>query len=240
MNYAVFLSGGTGTRTGADIPKQYIRAGKYMMVTYALKALTECDLIERICIVADTARRDDILADAASARLDVSKITCFAFPGENRQLSVLNGMRELLVNEGMDVTDIPIVDTVLIHDAARPFLAENLLASCYAAIAEHEGVMPVLPMKDTVYISDDGKKISSLIDRSTVFAGQAPELFRFRPYYEANIALLPDRIKLINGASEPAVMNRMDIVMVQGDEKNYKVTTAEDLKRFLDMTEFEG
>lgn len=240
MNYAVFLSGGTGTRTGADIPKQYIKAGKYMMVTYALKALTECELIGRICIVADTAWRDDILADAASARLDVSKITCFASPGENRQMSALNGMRELLDNVGLAGTDIPDGDTVLIHDAARPFLTGKLLASCYEAIAEHEGVMPVLPMKDTVYISDDGKKISSLIDRSTVFAGQAPELFRFRPYYEANIALLPDRIKLINGASEPAVMNRMDIVMVQGDEKNYKVTTAEDLKRFLDMTEFEG
>ena len=205
-----------------------------MMVTYALKALTECLHIDCVCVVADTAWRDDILAEAGSAGLDASKITCFASPGENRQLSALNGMRELLGNAGVDAADIPIVDTVLIHDAARPFLTGRLLDTCYEAIAEHEGVMPVLPMKDTVYISDDGKKISGLIDRNTVFAGQAPELFRFRPYYEANIALLPDRIKLINGASEPAVMNGMDIVMVQGDEKNYKVTTADDLKRFLD------
>lgn len=234
MNYAVFLSGGNGSRTGADIPKQYIRAGKYMMVTHALKALTECEYIKSICVVADSAWQAEILADAGEAGLDTGKITCFASPGENRQLSALNGMRELIGNAGLAESGIPDNDTVLIHDAARPFLSESLLQSCYEAIVGHDGVMPVLPMKDTVYISDNGKKISGLIDRSTVFAGQAPELFIFRSYYEANIALLPDRIMLINGASEPAVMNGMDIVMVQGDEKNYKVTTAEDLKRFLD------
>ena len=94
-------------------------------------------------------------------------------------------------------------------------------------------MMPVLPMKDTVYLSNDGKNISGLIDRSTVFAGQAPELFRLERYYEANVRLLPDEIYKINGASEPAVMAGLKIAMIPGDEKNCKITTAEDLERLL-------
>ena len=91
----------------------------------------------------------------------------------------------------------------------------------------------MLPMKDTVYLSDDGKIISSLIDRSTVFAGQAPELFRLEAYYEANIRLFPDAIYKINGASEPAVMAGMKITMIPGDERNCKITTTEDLERLF-------
>ncbi|MBQ8956634.1 MAG: 2-C-methyl-D-erythritol 4-phosphate cytidylyltransferase, partial [Lachnospiraceae bacterium] len=111
---------------------------------------------------------------------------------------------------------------------------------CYKALSGHDGVMPVLPMKDTVYLSDDKKSVSELLDRSRVFAGQAPELFYFKPYYEANMKLMPDKILEINGASEPAVMAGMDIVMIPGDERNFKVTTDADMERFRRIMEDAG
>lgn len=101
-----------------------------------------------------------------------------------------------------------------------------------AASKGHDGAMPVLPMKDTVYLSEDGVSVSELLNRSRLFAGQAPELFDLEKYYTANMALLPDRILSINGSTEPAVMAGMDIAMVAGDEGNYKITTAADLERF--------
>lgn len=64
------------------------------------------------------------------------------------------------------------------------------------------------------------------------FCGQAPELFLLGKYYEANRALLPERILQINGSTEPAVMAGMDIVMIPGDEGNFKITTKADLIRF--------
>ena len=73
--------------------------------------------------------------------------------------------------------------------------------------------------------------MSELLDREKVFAGQAPELFRFKKYYEANRRLMPDMILKINGASEPAVMAGMDIVMIPGDEANFKITTDADMER---------
>ena len=96
----------------------------------------------------------------------------------------------------------------------------------------HDGVLPVLPMKDTVYLSRDGKCVSSLLNRQEIFAGQAPELFVLGKYYEANEQLLPQKILQVNGSTEPAVLAGMDIAMIPGDEGNYKITTKVDLERF--------
>lgn len=230
MNYAILLSGGTGTRTGADMPKQYVRVNGHMMVTYALKPILDSDHVDKVYVVCADEWREDMIKDVKAAGLDAKKIMGYAHPGDTRQLSILNGLKSIM--EEIESES----DTVLIHDAARPFLTVDLLDRCYKAINENagiDGVMPVLPMKDTVYISEDGENISGLIDRSTVFAGQAPELFRLEPYYEANVRLLPDDILKINGASEPAVMAGMKIAMIPGDERNVKVTSAEDLEKFI-------
>ena len=90
-------------------------------------------------------------------------------------------------------------------------------------------------MKDTVYQSRDGKAISSLLDRNSIFAGQAPEVFLLGKYYEANRRLFPEKILEIKGSTEPAIMAGMDIVMIPGDEGNFKITTREDLERFRQL-----
>ena len=239
MNYALLLSGGTGSRTESEIPKQYVKAGRHMMVTYALKVFFDCNDTDSVYIVSDPEWRKLILDDISLAGLDVSKIKGFAEPGENRQCSILNGMKEMLkdIDRNGDIADINDEDTVFIHDAARPFLTAELLKRCYEALPGHDGVMPVLSMKDTVYRSEDGSSITELLTRSEVFAGQAPELFRLKSYYEANLDLLPERILKINGASEVAFTAGMDIVMIPGDERNTKVTTKEDLMKFIQTVE---
>ena len=239
MNYAVLLSGGSGSRIGSEIPKQYMRAGSYMMVTLALKVLLECNAVDRVYIVAENEWRRPIEEDAVNAGLDTGKFRTFADPGKNRQTSILNGLREILLSttQSLDVTAMNENDTVLIHDAARPFVSLDLLEACYEALPGHDGVMPTLPMKDTVYLSDDGSSVSKLLDRRKIFAGQAPELFLFKPYYMANTALLPNKIMRINGASEPAILAGMDITMIPGDEDNFKITTMADLNRFMDIKE---
>ena len=81
----------------------------------------------------------------------------------------------------------------------------------------------------------DGIRISSLLERSRGFSGQAPELFVLGKYYEANRQLFPDAIFKINGSTEPAVMARMDIVMIPGETQNFKITTKEDFDRFKNI-----
>lgn len=236
MNIALVLSGGTGSRMGTDIPKQYLEAGGKPVISYCLETLANHEMIDAIQIVAAEEWQGFIIEnsnvkgeeDTDGKEAFHRKFRSFSTPGENRQLSILNALRD--IREYADPEDL-----VFIHDAARPMLSGQQIEDCLRAAAGHDGVMPVLPMKDTVYTSVDGKKVTSLLERTQIFAGQAPEVFRLEPYYQANTALLPDKILAIKGSTEPAVMAGLDVVMISGEESNFKITTMEDLKRFQEI-----
>lgn len=223
MNIALLLSGGTGTRLGADIPKQYYKVGNRPMITYAMERLFHHKNIDAVHIVAGHAWQGQIREWLLSYDSE-NKFRGFSVPGENRQLSIFHGLED--IKKYAEESDF-----VLIHDAARPLVSDKQITDCLDAANGHDGVLPVLPMKDTVYASKDGKTIFSLLKREEVFAGQAPELFCFGKYYEATRNLLPDQILQVNGATEPAVMAGMDIAMIPGDENNFKITTRADLER---------
>lgn len=235
MNIALVLSGGTGSRLGADIPKQYLEVNKKPIIAYCLETLSKSPDIDGIQIVADTAWQAQIQVWLGASDPG-GKFRGFSLPGKTRQLSIYNGL-ESIRQYASDT------DAVLIHDAARPLLSQDLIHRCFIAmqnstaeggLATH-GVMPVLPMKDTVYCSEDGKHISKLLDRKTIFAGQAPEVFPIGPYWDANVRLLPEEILAINGSTEPAILAGLDMVMIPGEEQNFKITTTADLERFQEI-----
>ena len=227
MNIAVVLSGGTGTRLGSEIPKQYIRVNGKTIISYCLDVLEKCEMIDGIQIVADESWQDMIKGDS------LSKFRGFSKPGANRQLSIFSALEDIKRYAKED-------DVVVIHDAARPCVTEEIFAELIRACGEHDGALPVLPMKDTVYLSEDGSSIASLLNRSQIFAGQAPEAFLFGKYYDANVRLLPEAILKINGSTETAIMAGMDVVMIAGDEKNFKITTVQDLERFQQLAGAKG
>ena len=222
MTIALILSGGTGTRLGADIPKQYIEVNKRTILSYCLETLFLHPEIDGVQIVAEPSWQQTILKDM---KLLGQKFRGFSLPGKTRQLSILNGLTDILTYASPE-------DIVLIHDGARPCLSADMVSEGIKACAGHDGVLPVLPMKDTVYLSEDGKVVSALLNRSQVFAGQAPEFFVLGKYFEANKALLPDKILSINGSTEPAILAGLDVAMIPGDEGNFKITTKADLERF--------
>ena len=229
MNIALILSGGTGTRLGTDIPKQYMEINGRSVISYCIERLVKHDGIDVIQIVADRHWRDTILEclekyDCPECG-DKRKFRGFSEPGENKQLSIYHGLEDIYQYASES-------DIVMIHDAARPLISMQMITDSLRAVEGYEGVIPVLPMRDTVYKSEDGRKISALLDRSRIFAGQAPETFKLGPYLEANRRLLPDDILRINGSTEPAVMAGLDIVMIPGAEDNFKITTWADLESF--------
>ncbi len=231
MNIALILSGGTGTRLGGDIPKQYIKVKGRMLIAYCLNMFAAHSAIDGIFVVAAPEWRDEIINECGRLGIGKAAITGFSDPGRTRQLSILNGLRDIdTYVKSLDKNDDPVV---IIHDAARPNLTAEYLDRCLDAIEGCDGVMPTLPMKDTVYYSENGTKVDRLLDRSCIYAGQAPELYRLKKYLEANEKLLPDEILRINGSTEPAVMAGLDVAMIPGDENNYKVTTKKDMDRFI-------
>ena len=230
MNIALILAGGTGARLGSDIPKQYMKVNGEMVISHCLAVFGMHPQVEAIQIVAHPQWHDEI---RGAMPKDVRvKFRGFSKPGRNRQLSICSGLQDVM--EYAAKTDV-----VIVHDAARPLVSEAMLSACIEACTVHDGALPVLPVKDTVYLGD-GSRITSLLDRNTVYAGQAPEAFVLGRYYEANRKLLPDKILQINGSTEPAVMAGMDIAMIPGEESNFKITTRADLERYEEIMRKQG
>lgn len=225
MNIAILLSGGIGTRAGLKIPKQYIKVNGRMIISYPLQTILTCEKISRIQIVAADRWRDIIRREIERfAKLGLDMRYGFSDPGETRQLSVYHALLDL---RGILKDD----DYILIHDAARPFVSDELIKGTLAAAIGHDGAMPVLPATDTMYRSTDGIKLNGCIPREQIYAGQAPEAFLFGPYLKANETLMPDRIRRINGSTEPALMAGLDVAILPGEPSNFKVTVAEDMDR---------
>ena len=179
-NMALILSGGAGLRAGTKIPKQYIKAKGRPIISYCIETFEALEEIDYIQIVAESEWHS--LIEKALHH----KPHGFSRPGENRQMSIFNGLTDLL----------PMAEdhtVVIIHDAARPRVSGKQILDCL----------------------------------------RAPECFLLKPYYEANAALLPERILTINGSTEPAILAGLDIVLVKGDENNSKITTEKDLKEFI-------
>lgn len=235
MNIALVLSGGGGLRMHADIPKQYIRVKGKMLLAYSLETILKHPSIDVVYIIAGEKWKAVILDELREQGINGGKIAGFAAPGLTRQESVFSGLEKIREDKRKSPNGADHRDIVLIHDAARPGISPKQITDCFHALHKHEGVVPVLPMKDTVYVSTDGRKISALLNRTELFAGQAPEAFLFEAYYEANKRLLPDRIARISGSAEPAVMAGMEVVTIPGEEQNFKITTNEDLDRFKEM-----
>ncbi len=225
MVRALLLSGGKGTRLGEDVPKQYLKVNGKMIIEYSMETLLSCDEVESLMIVSEESWRM-VISEAIKKQKNSHKFIGFADPGETRQLSIYNGLLKMKDDtfEG---------DLVLIHDAARPCLKDSMIKQMLEAVKDAEGVMPVLPMKDTVYVVDDSGKLKSLLERKNVVAGQAPELFLFAEYLNANEKMIRNgRMESINGSTEPAFLAGMDIATIPGREDNFKITTKEDLNRF--------
>ncbi|MCM1568372.1 MAG: 2-C-methyl-D-erythritol 4-phosphate cytidylyltransferase [Roseburia sp.] len=223
MNIALILSGGSGSRLGGDIPKQYQKVKERPILSYCLDTFEKHTRIHAIQIVAGQEWEDSIRDWAGE------KLKGFSRPGATRQLSIWNGLQDILkyaCNE----------DVVIIHDGARPLVSSRIIEDCLSACETHDGALPVLPMKDTVY-QGEGGRITSLLERQKLYAGQAPEAFVLGSYVRANQMLFPQDILGVNGSTEPAIMAGLDIALVDGDESNFKITTREDLLRFRQMME---
>jgi 2-C-methyl-D-erythritol 4-phosphate cytidylyltransferase len=232
---AIILAGGVGARiSSTDVPKQYIDICGRPLISYVLDTVISDPVISTVVIVCADEYKDLVSGCCGAAMRDSGRHGVeikYATPGFNRQMSVLSGLLKLenTVGDG---------DLVAVIDAARPCMTRQMLDACIEAADEADGAIPVLKMRDTVYMSEDGKHLTDLLERSKVLAGQAPEVFRFGKYLAANKKLTEAQMDHIHGSSEPAIMDGMKIVMIPGDENNYKITTDADLQRFRNDCEW--
>lgn len=224
MAIAIILSGGCGSRMGLSIPKQYVEVAGRPVIEYCLETLLKHNDINMLII--GVAEEWIGFLQESIKRMRAQVPIFFSKPGETRQGTIINALH-VAKEKGAQDDDI-----LLIHDAARPLLTEKLVTECIEACKEADAVLPVIPVKDTTYMSKDGEHIDSLLERKTLWNGQAPEAFKFGSYYDANLKLTEEELNRITGSTEVSYRAGLKCVLIPGDTNNFKITTPEDLSNF--------
>jgi 2-C-methyl-D-erythritol 4-phosphate cytidylyltransferase/2-C-methyl-D-erythritol 2,4-cyclodiphosphate synthase len=208
---ALLVAAGSGSRVGDGPPKQYRRLGWQSVLAHAIDGL-EHPRIDAIQVVIAPGQ-EAAFADAIGGRALPSPI----IGGATRQESVRNGL-EALARSGA-------ADIVLIHDAARPFLPAEVIDRLLAAVADHAGAVPVLPVSDTLACASD--QLGDAVSRDGLVRVQTPQAFRFDAILAAHRGWSGPTT-----SSDDAQIARsagLEIVCVPGSKDLEKITFEEDL-----------
>ena len=215
---ALIVAGGTGSRMGADVPKQYLDLGGRAVIRHAVEAFLNHPRVDLVQVVIGEGH-GEMFARAVHGL----KMPMPVFGGKTRQLSVLAGL-EALARREMGAPDI-----VLIHDAARPFVSAELIGRLLDGLGMHEGVIPTLPVVDTIKRVNDEGIIVETPPRQALRAAQTPQTFYLAPILAAHRqALEAGRTELTDDAAV-AEQAGFEVAVVEGDAANRKITSAEDL-----------
>ncbi len=204
---ALLVAAGTGSRLGAETPKQFLPIAGRPVIRHAAEALArEAALIQPV--------GDAAPIMAALAGMDALPVVP---GGATRQDSVRAGLEALAAHAP---------DIVLVHDAARPVIPAGTIAALLAALESAQGAIPAAPVADTLKRGADGK-IAGTVSRENLFRAQTPQAFRFPLLLELHRAAGP-------GATDDAAILEAaghDVALVPGHEDNIKLTYKEDLVR---------
>ena len=223
MNHAVILSGGVESRFGAQTPKQYIEVEDIPIWLYTFRIFSSYEDLDTIVFVLEDQWRDSV--QRLICQENCHKTVLYAPAGKSRQHSILNGLRAL---KG---TALP-KDIVIIHDAVRPLLEHSIISEGITTCAQCDAVVPYVTVKDTVYLSSDGVSVGSLLPRDQLYAGQAPEFFKFGKYLAINEEASDECLSATRGSVAIAFMAGCEVRLIKGSERNLKITTPEDLLTF--------
>ena len=229
---AIILAAGKGTRLGGDTPKQYRQVGCHPLIWYSLKAFSD-SFVDEIVVVCGEEDREYCSSEIID-KFGFTKVKSIVAGGRERYHSVYNGLKALRCiaeGAGCDPCDI-----VFIHDAARPFVDEEIIRRAYDATMQYHASVVAVPAKDTVKIADAEGFAVETINRNMVWQMQTPQTFDFYEIYNAYSRLIEteDEIKakgveVTDDAMVLELFSDTRVKLVMGDYGNIKITTPDDM-----------
>ncbi|WP_439594878.1 bifunctional 2-C-methyl-D-erythritol 4-phosphate cytidylyltransferase/2-C-methyl-D-erythritol 2,4-cyclodiphosphate synthase [Falsiroseomonas sp.] len=209
---ALLMAAGSGSRFGADRPKQYLDLAGRPVLRHAAEALLRDAGVDALLPVCAPDQRATVAAM-------LQGLPCLppVAGGATRQASVRAGLEVLAANPP---------EFVLVHDAARPVVPPGTIAALRASLADHPGAIPAQPVTDTLKRGAAGM-IAETVPRAGLFRAQTPQAFRFIALLEAHrasTAEATDDAQLLEAAG-------LAVALVPGHEQNIKITWPEDLAR---------
>lgn len=227
-NHLLLMMGGSGTRLGADRPKQYIEVNGMPIFAYILAKYGTLTNIDSIVIVSHEAWFDYV--EEWKNKLNLSKDVRIVGGGSNRSQSVRNGLRELSKFAMPE-------DSVLIHDATHPYVDEKGTDGVIEALKTYEGATLGAYQYDTVYRVNDDDVIDSVIPRRYVVSGASPEAFRFERIFDIYNNASEDELEAMTSAGAIALEHGIQMKVVPANVINLKITYKNDMEAFMKMVD---
>lgn len=210
---AVIVAAGSASRMGG-IDKVMAELKGEPMIVRTVRAFQQCDAIKEIVIVT----REDLIRPISSLCAQMDKVKAVVMGGKSRQESVGLGLNAL--SSG--------VQLAAIHDGARPLITNAVIDRTVRAAHTYGAAAPAVPVKDTVKVVKSGLVIATP-DRANLRAVQTPQVFDFDLLRGALKKAAEENAAVTDDCSAVERMG-MSVKIVEGDERNLKITTPLDLK----------
>ena len=221
MNTVLFMMGGTGTRFGADIPKQYIEIEGRPIYTYVIEAYAKVDEIDNIVVVSHADWIDFVIE--TNEKLRLQKIAGVVAGGSTRSESVLNGLTK--ISEFGSEHDV-----ILIHDATHPYVDKEGTKKIIESVKKHGGATLGACQYDTMYMMDENNMLTKVVPRQFIVSGASPEAFEFGTIYNIYKNADPQYFEQMTSAGAIALANNIPMEVVPTNLVNLKITHKDDME----------
>lgn len=219
MNIAVILAGGSGTRLGNDIPKQFLKVAGKQVIEHTIDVFEKCDLIDEICIVS----RPDYITDIETLKVHnhYGKVKKILHGGKERyesSLAAINAYADDSYN-------------LLFHDAVRPLVNHRIISDCIEALKHYNAVDVATSTTDTIISVNEQNCIDFIPNRRHLRNGQTPQCFKLgtiRRAYQLALAD-PEFVTTDDCGTVRKYLPEEPIFVVQGENFNMKLTYIEDI-----------
>ncbi len=220
MTIAVLLAGGSGSRFGADRPKQFLRVAGKSILAHTIDAFERHPLIDEIAIVTRADCIDETRQIVSEGRY--TKVNRILTGGKERYHSSLAAIQAYTDDD----------DRLLLHDAVRPFVSQRIITDCVRALDHYDAVDVAIPATDTIIRVDEHECIIDTPPRAELRNVQTPQGFRrgtIRQAYDIGLKD-PGFVTTDDCGVVHHYLPHTPIYVVRGEVANIKITYPEDLK----------
>jgi len=257
MISAIIVAAGAGRRMNSAVKKQYMELATQPVLAMTLKAFEKSDVDEVVVVTGEdevSYVREQIVEEFC-----IKKVVAICAGGRERCDSVYEGLKQIIKRyqmesgfqddrSGAEQSAGDAKGYVLIHDGVRPLITPELINSCIESVKKYGACIPGVPEKDTVKEADDEMQVLRTPDRKKMYRIQTPQCFKlslikeaFEKYYQGKPAgendkcVDDERDGLCGsaGITDDAMLVEKytghKIKIIEGDYKNIKITTPDDL-----------
>ena len=210
-NYCIIVAGGSGSRMGTELPKQFLLVGGIPVLMHTIRNFYEFDPFLQLILV------------LPEAEIATWKMMCCQYQFNVPHQTIAGGdTRFQSVKNGLSV--VPECDLIAVHDGVRPLVSHETLTRCFESADKRGSAIPVLPANESLREGDMNESVP--VDRSHFYIVQTPQVFKAailkNGYKQAWIPEFTDDASVVEHAGTP-------VRLVMGNRENIKITFPEDL-----------